>query len=358
MILLPAALCLGVMLWPVFRYAEPFVSAGAAHTILLLVTLLAVAALLSYMLPPSRVRSVLHAVGAFFYPLFLTALVPLLALDILYYCKLDTGAWHVPLTFLAVLLALFTAGYFGAVTLRVKRYTAVLPEAAPIRLVLLSDLHLGYFTPGKLGQELAEAVLKEAPEAVLLAGDLFDDRFEGLYEARRERIGAGLRHLASAVPVYACEGNHDLMSPDARKEAFLEGCGIRLLYDESVNIKGTRFVFRRDAENEKRQGIGTLFPEDGIPTVVIDHTPDFYREAWARGAGLVLSGHTHGGQTFPGTLRYIGKRAHGYGFFREMDAQNRPRQLIITSGAGIYGCPVRLGAAREIVTVDIIPKEN
>ena len=351
--LLPVAFGLGVLLWPVCRYLETLVTPPFARAVLIVLTVLGVSTMVSYMLPVSRVRSILHGIGEFFYPLFLTALTPLLILDILYYFGIEVEPHKAMLALAAVFLPLTALGLKEGLGLRTRRYKAMIRGAVPMRIMLLSDLHLGYFTPGRLGEELAEAILKETPDMVIIAGDLFDDRFDSLSEKRRERIRTGLQKLTAAVPVYACEGNHDLLCADERKEAFIQSCGIKMLYDESLLIKGIRFVFRRDIANEARLDTGTLLPEDGTPTVVIDHNPFSHKEAWAHGAALVLSGHTHAGQTFPGTLLYKNRPVCGYGNIRE-----GAKQLIVTSGAGVYGCPIRLGAARETAWIEIGPEEE
>lgn len=351
--LLPVALGLGILLWPVCRYLEALTTARLARALLIVLTVLGTSTMISYMMPTSRFRSVLHGIGEFFYPLFLTALVPLLILDICYYFGIEVPPHKAVLALLAVFLPLTLLGLAEGIKLRVRRYRAEVKGAEPFTLVLLSDLHLGAFTPGGLGTELAEAIKKEAPDLVIIAGDLFDDRYDSLPGKRRERIRAGLSALAAAVPVYACEGNHDLLTADARKEALIADCGIHMLYDESLLFKGTRIVFRRDAKDERRASLTALLAQDGLPLIVADHNPFGHKEAWESGAALVLSGHTHAGQTFPGTLLYKNRFMRGYGCIREGE-----RQLIVTSGAGIYGCPMRLGAAREIVRVEIVPAER
>ena len=346
--LVPVAFGLGVLLWPVCRYLETLIAPQAARILLILLVLLGTATMISYMIPISRFRSILHGIGEFFYPLFLTVLTPMLVLDVLYYFGIEINPKKAVFALAAVFLLLTGIGLIEGTGLKVRLYKAVVKDAAPLRTVLVSDLHFGFFTPGGFGENLAEAILKEKPEAVIIAGDLFDDRFDALSGRRRERIRAGLEKLTQAVPVYACEGNHDLLYTDERKEAFLKSCGIRMLYDESILIKGIRFVFRRDIQNDDRQPAKDLYANSSLPTVVVDHNPSQHGEAWEHGAALVLSGHTHGGQSFPGTLIYKFRRVYGYGFIRE-----NGKQLIVTSGAGIYGCPVRLGAAREIAVVEI-----
>ena len=343
------ALLLAVLLYPVCRWLGAVFTPALGRALLLVLTVLGASTVMSYMMSTGALRSVLHGIGEFFYPLFLTALPLLLAADAVFYLGVEVEPRRALLILAAVFVPMAAAGLYEGLGLKVRRYTARIPGAEPCRLVLVSDLHLGFFTPGSLTEALTDAVLRERPDAVILAGDMFDDRFESIPERRREKIAAGLKRLSSAVPVYGCEGNHDLLTDDPRKDAFLAGCGIKMLYDEAVTEHGIRFVFRRDVKNGARADADTVYPDDGSPCVTVDHNPSAHREAWAHGAALVLSGHTHGGQTFPGSLIYKIRRVRGYGFIREGE-----KQLAVTAGAGIYGCPIRLGAAREIAVIECV----
>lgn len=345
----PVAFFLAVLCWPVIRYIGMVFGKTFATVLLLCTVLLGAMTLLSYGLPVGRLRSMLRWCGAFFYPLFLTALPLLLIEDaIFYFFDLSVQPKLALARLFGAFLLLAGVGLIAGFRLRTRRCTVSLPNASPCRLVLISDLHLGRFTPAKFGEELTEAVLKAAPDAVVIAGDLFDDRFESLSPQKRERIRASFQKLSVALPVYACEGNHDILYEDERKNAFLKSCGIRMLYDESVSVQNIPFLFRRDVKNPDRIPGSELFPQSEKPAVVVDHAPYLYEEAWKNGAWLVMSGHTHAGQTFPATLLYKTILRHGYGLSRKGD-----KQLLVTSGTGFCGCPVRLGAAREIVVVEI-----
>lgn len=347
-----AALLLAALCWPAVRYFNRLFGRTAGSALLILVAAFGALTLLSYVLPVGRLRSFLRWCGAFFYPLFLTALLPLLALDIAYYVfRVRLEPKTALLLLFGAFLILALAGLIAGSRLRTRRYTAFIKGASPCRIVLVSDLHLGSFTPARFGDELRNAVLKARPDAVVIAGDLFDDRFESLSQRKARHIYPPLCFLSVDVPLYACEGNHDILYEDERKDAFIKACGIQLLRDECLEIHGIRFLFRRDAEDPDRAPDSEVFPPEAMPAVVVDHVPFLYKEAWSSGASLVLSGHTHAGQTFPATLLFKTFRSHGYGLSREGD-----KQLIVTSGAGFCGCPIRLGAAREIAVIDIRPE--
>jgi predicted MPP superfamily phosphohydrolase len=87
------------------------------------------------------------------------------------------------------------------------------------------------------------------------------------------------------------------------------------------------------------------------PIVVLDHQPTQFAEIEAAGADLVLCGHTHKGQFFPGNLmtKQIYKKlgAH-YGYW-----QGNSLQAVVTSGAGYWGPPVRIGTNSDVAVIDV-----
>ena len=87
-----------------------------------------------------------------------------------------------------------------------------------------------------------------------------------------------------------------------------------------------------------------------LPVVVLDHNPSGIPEAVEFGADLVLSGHTHKGQFFPVT--YFTKLANGKHYFYGHE-QFGKTYAIISSGAGFFQLPVRIGTSNEIVDIHI-----
>jgi predicted MPP superfamily phosphohydrolase len=180
---------------------------------------------------------------------------------------------------------------------------------------------------------------------------------------------AELRRLKAPLGVYACPGNHDVdrisfrerggAPPLDRIQDFLKNAGIILLQDE-VQIVDGRFYLagRRDARpiggNQGRKSAAELSAglDKSLPLIFLDHQPvDFLREEEA-GADLILSGHTHKGQFFPGNIAtaYIFKKAGGvhYGHWRGTSSQ-----AVVSSGAGVWGIPFRIATNSEVVIIDL-----
>ncbi len=256
----------------------------------------------------------------------------------------ETG-WAV----LALCALAFLYGMPHALRPRVTRYRVRLSRPCPpLRLVLLSDLHMGFFTPRRLLRRLAALSNDLAPDAVLIAGDLFDEEYRVLRHP--EEAAAALASMRSPLGTFACEGNHDLFCPGPEKAAFFDAAHIRLLRDESVDLGAFVLFGRRDRRGKARLTPPELLAQaDGRkPILVLDHNPNGYETVLDAGADLVLCGHTHGGQTFPGNL--LGRLLpwHCYG-----EARRGGGTCIVTSGAGIWGLPMRIGVPTELVCIDL-----
>ena len=317
---------------------------------------------LSYMLSGhDRLRTWLHRVGECWFGLALYLILAFAARALLLWLITALGGevsdqWRLRSGWLA--LAAFAACYIwgvvNALRIHTREIKIELPLERPLRLVLFSDLHLGFFTGERMLPRVVSAVLKEEPDGVLLAGDIFDMAYDDL--RRPEENRRTLARLSQQIPVFACGGNHDLLYPDPRKEAFISGSGVRLLEDESVVWQGVTILGRRDAMDDRRLPPEQVYPglPAGLPLLVLDHNPRSWREAWDRGADLVVSGHTHGGQTFPGNvLQKLLIHYPIYGHYQEQG-----KHLVVTSGAGFWGPPLRVGVNNEIVVLQLTPRSD
>ena len=238
---------------------------------------------------------------------------------------------------------------------KVKEYTFSLPGLEKgMKLVLLADLHLGFFTPRGLLPRLKKLVNRQSADAVVIAGDIFDEEYAALRHP--EEAAAALRGMESALGTFGCEGNHDRYAPSPEAEAFLRDAGITMLYDQWCTAGPIRLAGRLDYRRRQRMSAGELMAAapPGRPRVVLDHNPHDWDKVLEAGADLVLCGHTHGGQTFPGNcLARLVLRCPVYGLHRHGDGL-----CVVTSGAGIWGLPVRLGVNGEIVVLRLLPQEE
>lgn len=235
----------------------------------------------------------------------------------------------------------------------VRRYPAgQAGQARPLRIVQITDPHLGPWMSGRRLRRICERAVAREPDLVVLTGDFLTMESHGAVD-ELEYAFEPLRALEGRV--FACRGNHDLEAPDTVAEG-LARVGARLLIDESavletaagpVQIVGLDFLWRR-----RRERMAEVFAEhprqaDGLRLVLL-HDPGAFKLVPEGEADLVLSGHTHGGQVGLVTLglawtpvwAIAGMPDHG--FF----ARGRER-LYVHRGTGHYGFPLRVGVPAE-----------
>ena len=223
-----------------------------------------------------------------------------------------------------------------------------------LTVVAASDLHLGALVgPSRLKKVVARMNALE-PDVVLFAGDIVDETVTAEIEAK---LGGIMRELRAPSGLFACAGNHEFYSGLERNLACLRACGVTVLQDEAVEVAGAFvLVGRRDPSSlgmqEKRLSIGGILTGSGVaadlPVFVLDHQPLHLEEAEQAGAALQISGHTHDGQIFPIDLVNSLIYELNWGHLRRGNTH-----YYVTSGAGTWGPPVRVGSRAEIVRIRI-----
>jgi predicted MPP superfamily phosphohydrolase len=226
-------------------------------------------------------------------------------------------------------------------------------EPRPLRIVQITDPHIGPFMSVARLRRIAERAVSRNPDLVLLTGDFLTMESQQNPELLRRALEP-LRALEGRV--FACRGNHDHEAPQTVASALADN-GIPLLVDEErvvsteagpVQIVGMDFVWRGREEHLAR--VCREHPrKHGTTRIILLHDPGAFRHLPEGEGDLVLSGHTHGGQvglvslglswTF---LRLFGIRIPDHGFW----ARGRDR-MYVHRGTGHYGFPLRLGVPAE-----------
>jgi predicted MPP superfamily phosphohydrolase len=230
---------------------------------------------------------------------------------------------------------------------------------APLRIVALSDTHLGRLVSPAYFARLVDLIEPLKPDLVLFAGDVIDD-YAG-YDA--DAIRASLARIEPRFGIWGAFGNHEYIAGDAITSAdLLEKSGIRLLRDAAVELgegKEKILLIGRDDYSiqrflkRKRKSLPEImagFPDAGsIPLkIVLDHQPVHLEEAESAGIFLQLSGHTHNGQIFPFNFVVDQIYENAYGHY-----QRGKTHYWVSSGAGTWGPRVRTTGRTEIVLIDI-----
>ena len=217
--------------------------------------------------------------------------------------------------------------------------------AKDYRIVMLSDLHIGYHNPRSELARWVDIVNAEKPDFILIAGDIIDGSMRPVVE---ERMAEEFRRLEA--PVYACLGNHEFYSglPEARQ--FYRDAGIRLLIDETAVIDSCITVIGRDDRtNMRRKPVRELVPSlRETYTIVLDHQPYNLDRTEQAGVDFQLSGHTHRGQVWP--ISWITDRVYECSWGSHQRGSTR---YYISSGIGLWGGKFRIGTQSEYVVATL-----
>lgn len=343
----------------------PFAAALAVFCVLTAV--LAVGFVRSVLPLPQAAKNLLKVFSAYWMGAFVYLLLYLLLADAVVFAgwlvKLvphpmpETVRFASILTALVLTAATCVYGFWHASHIHTKTYEVSLPGLeGEMTIALASDLHLGAVGSEERLERVVQTLNGMEADIICLAGDLFDNDFTAVRDP--ERAAQQLKSLAAEYGVYACLGNHDAGSTFDDMAAFLESCGVQLLC-ESHAVADGRLVLAGRADrspiggSRMRRGevSDVLKGAPDLPVVVMDHNPDGAEE-YGDAVQLVLSGHTHRGQIFPGSLFTGRMYAVDYGYGR---LENGP-QIIVTSGAGTWGMPMRVGTDCEAVLIKLKPE--
>ncbi len=237
-----------------------------------------------------------------------------------------------------------------------------------MKVVLVSDLHIGYSIGIKDISNMVNLINKENADLVIIAGDIYDNSFDGIQNP--DEMIRILKSIKSKNGVYAVYGNHDVNEKTLAGFTFnynekkislpemdnlLEKSNIKLLRDETVLINDSLYLIgRRDASKpgdvKSRKSIEELIEniDKEKPIFLIDHQPREIKKISNNGIDLDLSGHTHGGQLFPLNIimKLMWKNGNGYKKYNNMNS-------VVTSGVGLYGPNMRIGTKAEVVTINV-----
>lgn len=233
------------------------------------------------------------------------------------------------------------------------------------KIAFISDLHYGVNMDGKQLEKYCEDIEAQNPDIVILGGDIVDENTsrKGMYEAFDE-----LSKIKSTYGTFYVYGNHD-KATYARKPNFTEeeldnaikDSGIKILADDSVTINDQITVTGRKDKSFRGDNLREPIDELIVNTqadsnkynILVDHQPGDFDETDNAGYDVMLSGHTHAGQIWPGGLfikTFIKDTlCYGHEKFNNLD-------IITSSGMAGWGIPVRTEENCEYIILDIKPE--
>ncbi|MCR4725445.1 MAG: metallophosphoesterase [Clostridia bacterium] len=278
------------------------------------------------------------------------------------------------LAVLAAAVVINAAGAHAARDVKTTRYE--LPKETlgleqPLRIVLIGDTHVGVNSTPQLYRDMVERINEQEPDLVVVAGDIVTSSYGAMRDP--DLYASIFRQIRSRYGTYAVYGNHDVDEPllggftyvgregahrHPEMESFIRRCGWTLLQDEVVRIDelGGLCVAGRLDESRPGDGIEERLPLETLlngtdpeePILLLQHEPSDLSLLAGCGVDLAVSGHTHDGQIFPGNVITRIKGPQSYGL-KNWDGAD----VIVTSGVGYYGPPIRVGTISEIVVIDL-----
>ena len=222
------------------------------------------------------------------------------------------------------------------------------PLAKAYKVVMASDLHIGYHNPRKELARWVDMINAEQPDFILIAGDIVDGSMRPLIE---ENMAEEFHRLKA--PVYACLGNHEFYAGQPQAKKFIKEAGIHLLIDEAVVIDSCIVVIGRDDRTNMRRKpvkdlVNGLVNVQSPYIIVLDHQPYNLDRSEAAGVDFQLSGHTHRGQVWP--ISWITDHIYECSWGSH---QRGSTQYYVSSGIGIWGGKFRIGTQSEYVVATI-----
>ena len=279
----------------------------------------------------------------------------------------------------------------------------------PLRIVAISDVHLGYGTGKWLTRRYIDLINRQNPDIVLIAGDLIDN---STTPVSKQQLHLELNKLQAPLGIYLAPGNHEYISGIEACKRLLAETHVKILQDSVVSIHypancqqqpgytafhihnsmptnktssitansmptdktssistnsistdttsststigkllpAIQIIGRDDRYNRNRKSLEELLAETDreCPTIVIDHQPYNLAQTDSLGVFLQISGHTHRGQIWPLNLLTdnIYEQSHGY---RKWSNSH----IFVSCGLSLWGPPFRIGTRSDLAVIEI-----
>ncbi|MCX6754513.1 MAG: metallophosphoesterase [Candidatus Nomurabacteria bacterium] len=246
-------------------------------------------------------------------------------------------------------------GLINSYQIRTTKYTVFinnLPESWNNKNILMfSDSHFGNIRNLNFAKKLVKKINEQNPELVVIAGDYFDGP-----KTNSKEIAMSLKDIHTEKGIYFAPGNHEDYGNISEFNSSLSSAGVVILSNKIVDVDGLQIVgvdYTTGSNNTLLAStLKSLNIVKDIPKILIKHAPNNLPVVENSGFDLVLSGHVHNGQVWPGPLlaRKIFKEfSYGLNYLNQMS-------VITSSGVGTWGPPQRIGTQSEIVLINLKKK--
>jgi predicted MPP superfamily phosphohydrolase len=254
----------------------------------------------------------------------------------------------------ALVIITLVTGFINSRNPQVRRIiieTPKLNNEKDYHLAIFADTHLGLIVGKEQLRQIALKVNNLKPDAILIVGDLVDEAPEGLLWA----IDL-LSSLQAPDGVWMVTGNHEFYYGIGSLTLITAPANIGLLRNEVQKLgESLALIGLEDATGGRQFGIEMPSISDlikqtdtNLPTVLLHHSPLRIQEAAKAGVDIMVSGHTHAGQLWP--VGYIADAVYGV---KTGLSDIQGMKFYLTTGAGTWGPPARVGNRPEILELVI-----
>lgn len=259
---------------------------------------------------------------------------------------------------IALLICYVVVGFINALenTKITKRQIQIAGLKEPLKAVMISDLHIGAFLKRDFSQKIVDLINAQNPDIVFIVGDFIDTKAAKLKDSLEP-----FKELKSKEGIYYVSGNHEYYNGIAPILEAIKNLNITPLENantslKNINIAGISDIsgLRFDMPSDPAKALSDL---DDKPVIFLAHQPKavgLLSPEQIEQIDLILSGHTHAGQVFPFSL--LVWLAQGY-IYGEYDLSPKTK-LVVSSGAGFWGPPMRILSNSEIVVLELSPKKD
>jgi len=259
----------------------------------------------------------------------------------------------------AVALAVCVGGWVNSQYPVVREIKLPVPASvAPLRIVALSDLHLGRLASDGFFSNVVGLIEPLSPDVVLFLGDVLEKEFD---PSKAQAMAAVLQRLKPRLGIWGVAGNHEYMKGKGTQNMrLLNQIGIHTLVDQWAVLGNRRrekilLIGRSDhswARKSVQDVIANVPKKDkNVLKILLDHQPVDLEGAEKAGVFLQLSGHSHNGQFFPLNFFIPFLYENAYGYYRRGASH-----FLVTSGAGVWGPRIRTTGRPEIMLIDLVPQ--
>jgi predicted MPP superfamily phosphohydrolase len=308
--------------------------------------------------------------GVLFYLIILLIFIDLIKLLLKKFAKkkvekiINNSKLQVSLSLIVAIMVigLLISGLWSAYNIKVSTYNVTVEktlEDKDMKIVMVSDIHIGNVIDGERVRKMVDKINELNPDLVLMVGDIIDSELEPFLDYNIKDI---FKDIKSVHGVYAVLGNHEGFGGNTERivEAY-EAAGLKVLEDEVVLVNDSIYIAGRvDVSTTTSKRINRKSVKDILskvdkkkPIIIMDHQPLEFDKVQAAGVDLMVSGHTHRGQLAP--INLITSRIFelDYGYMKKGSLN-----VIVSSGYGTWGPPIRVGSQSEIVEINLQGEEN